>query len=193
MGKSVSGALWLDAELTSPYQFRQYWVQLPDADVERFLLQLTLRPVEGIRAIVSEHLAAPERRLGQKTLAHDVTALVHGEAAARAAAEAADILFGSDPTIASPEALAVVAAEVPCVELPADIAGVRVHDLLVGAGVASSMSEVNRLLAQGAVRVGTRVLDREGTLATSDLLAGGIVLLRKGKRDFVVGKTSSAG
>jgi tyrosyl-tRNA synthetase len=55
------------------------------------------------------------------------------------------------------------------------------------------MSEVNRLLAQGAVRVGTRVLDREGTLATSDLLAGGIVLLRKGKRDFVVGKTSSAG
>jgi tyrosyl-tRNA synthetase len=62
MGKSVSGALWLDAELTSPYQFRQYWVQLPDADVERFLLQLTLRPVEEISAIVSEHLAAPERQ-----------------------------------------------------------------------------------------------------------------------------------
>jgi tyrosyl-tRNA synthetase len=193
MGKSVSGALWLDAELTSPYQFRQYWVQLPDADVERFLLQLTLRPVEEIAALVAEHQRAPERRAAQRALAHDVTALVHGEAAAIAAAEAAEVLFGGNPTTASAEVLAIVAAEVPAVEIPAEIDGRRVHELLVEAGVASSNGEVSRLLAQGAVRAGNRVLDADGLLQASDLLAGGFLLLRKGKRDFVVGKSSTVG
>ena len=84
MGKSVHGALWLDPEKTSPYEFRQYWVQLPDEDVERFLLQLTLRSVEDIHALMSEHRAAPEKRLAQRALATDVTTLVHGAAAEQA-------------------------------------------------------------------------------------------------------------
>ena len=193
MGKSVSGALWLDADLTSPYQFRQFWVQLPDADVERFLLQLTFRSVEEIGALVAEHQRAPERRAAQRALAHDVTALVHGEAAASAAAEAADVLFGGDPTTASAEVLAIVAAEVPAVEIPAEIEGRRVHELLVEAGIVKSNGEVGRLLAQGAVRAGNRVLETDGLLRASDLLAGGVLLLRKGKRDFVVGKSSQAG
>ncbi len=193
MGKSVSGALWLDADLTSPYQFRQYWVQLPDADVERFLLQLTFRSVEEIGELVAEHQRSPERRAAQRALAHDVTALVHGEAAASTAAGAAEVLFGGDPTTASAEVLAIVAAEVPAVEIPGELEGRRVHELLVEAGVATSNGEVGRLLAQGAVRAGNRVLDADGLLRASDLLAGGVVLLRKGKRDFVVGKSSRVG
>jgi tyrosyl-tRNA synthetase len=100
------------------------------------------------------------------------------------------VLFGGDPTHAPADALAVVAAEVPTVTIPADLDGRRVHELLVEAGVAKSNGDVSRLLAQGAVRAGNRVLDADGLLQASDLLAGGILLLRKGKRDFVVGKVS---
>ena len=69
----------------------------------------------------------------------------------------------------------------------------RVHELLVGGGVAKSNSDVNRLLGQGAVRAGNRVLDADGLLRDSDLLAGGYLLLRKGKRDFVIGKVPQKG
>lgn len=119
--------------------------------------------------------------------------MVHGPAAAAAAGEAATVLFGGDPTTASGAALEIVAAEVPGVTLPADVQGVRVHELLIEAGVAKSASEVNRLLGQGAVRAGTRVLDADGLLRTSDLLNGHFLLLRKGKRDFAVGKLSPRG
>ena len=81
--------------------------------------------------------------------------MVHGRSAAATAVHAAEVLFGGDPSAASAEVLAVVAAEVPDVALPADIAGMRVHELLVGAGLAKSNSEVNRLLGQRAVRAGT--------------------------------------
>jgi tyrosyl-tRNA synthetase len=84
--------------------------------------------------------------------------------------------------------LAVVAGEAPCVDLPATVDGLRVHELLVQAKVAKSNGEVTRLLAQKAVRAGNRVLDEDGLLRSSDLLSGGFLLLRKGKREFVVGK-----
>jgi tyrosyl-tRNA synthetase len=139
-----------------------------------------------------------------------MTALVHGREAAEHASAAAEVLFGGDPTTASAETLAVVAAEVPCLELDDlghldDVAdspdhgpgraleGRRVHELLVSAGVASSTSEVGRLLTQGAIRAGNRVLGKDGLLQASDLLNGGFVLLRKGKRDFVLGKVSTRG
>jgi tyrosyl-tRNA synthetase len=87
----------------------------------------------------------------------------------------------------------VVAAEAPSVSLPDDLQNLRVHELLIAAGVAKSNSEVTRLLGQGAVRAGNRVLDSDGQLQASDLLSGGFLLLRKGKRDFVVGKTLPRG
>jgi tyrosyl-tRNA synthetase len=103
------------------------------------------------------------------------------------------VLFGGDPTAASADALAVVAGEAPSVTLPDDIQNLRVHELLIEAGVAKSNSEVTRLLGQGAVRAGNRVIDTDGLLQASDLLNGGFLLLRKGKRDFVVGKTLPRG
>ncbi len=192
-GKSVGGAVWLDPARTTPYQFRQFWMQTDDEMVGTYLKMLSLQPLSDVVDIVERHGQAPERRLAQRSLADELTALVHGAGPARAAAEAAEVLFGSDPTLASPEALAVVAAEVPSVELPNDLDGVRVHELLIAAGVAKSTSEVSRLLAQNAVRAGNRVLASDGLLSTSDLLSGGVLLLRKGKRDFVVGKSSRGG
>ena len=190
-GKSVGGAVWLDPARTSPYQFRQFWMQTEDQMVGTYLRMLSLQPIADLEALISDHAAAPERRLAQRALADELTALVHGADAARAAESAAGVLFGGDPTHASADALAVVAAEVPTVSIPADFDGRRVHELLVEAGVAKSNGEVTRLLAQGAVRAGNRVLDADGLLQASDLLAGGIVLLRKGKRDFLVGKVSA--
>jgi tyrosyl-tRNA synthetase len=191
-GKSVAGAVWLDPNRTSPYQFRQFWIQTDDQMVGVYLRMLSMLPLEEIEAIVQQHSEAPERRLAQRSLADEMTTLVHGADAAAAAAEAAAVLFGADPAGASAAVLAVVAAEAPCVSI-GDIDGQRVHELLTTAGVAKSNSEVNRLLAQGAIRAGNRVLNEDGLLAASDLLNGGFLLLRKGKREFVVGKTSERG
>src|SRR6201998_4822 len=83
-GKSEDGAVWLAADRTSPYQFFQYWMNVADADIERFLLQLTLLPVEECQAIAAEHAAAPFKRSGQRRLAREITTIVHGAAATAA-------------------------------------------------------------------------------------------------------------
>ena len=192
-GKTAGGSVWLAAERTSPYQFRQFWIQTDDSMIAAYLKMLSLQPLEEIEARLKQQLEAPERRAAQRALADELTEMVHGSVAAAAAAEAAAVLFGGDPTTASADALAVVAAEVPSVVLPADIDGIRVHEFLIEAGVAKSGGEVNRLLGQGAVRAGNRVLDQDGLLRVSDLLSGHFLLLRKGKRDFVAGKLSPRG
>ena len=183
MGKSVHGALWLDPEKTSPYEFRQYWVQLPDEDVERFLLQLTLRSVEDIHALMNEHRAAPEKRLAQRALASDVTALVHGVAAEQAAAEAAQVLFGGDPTTASVDALAVVAREVPASEVTREQLGDQIA-ILVQSGLAASNGEARRTLTQKGFKANGQTLEETKSLLEVDFLHGRFILLRKGKTNF---------
>ena len=183
MGKSVHGALWLDPDKTSPYEFRQYWVQLPDEDVERFLLQLTLRSVDDIKALMDEHRATPEKRLAQRALATDVTALVHGSAAEQAAAEAAQVLFGGDPTAASAEALAVVAREVPSSEVTREQLGDQIA-VLVQTGLASSNGEARRTLTQKGFKANGKTLEETKSLLEVDLLHGRYMLLRKGKTNF---------
>ena len=183
MGKSVHGALWLDPEKTSPYEFRQYWVQLPDEDVERFLLQLTLRSVDDIASLMDEHRAAPEKRLAQRSLATDVTTLVHGAAAEQAAAEAAQVLFGGDPTTASAEALAVVAREVPSSEVTREQLGDQIA-VLVQTGLAASNGEARRTLTQKGFKANGQTLEEAKSLLEVDLLHGRYILLRKGKTNF---------
>ena len=183
MGKSVHGALWLDPEKTSPYEFRQYWVQLPDEDVERFLLQLTLRSVDDIASLMVEHRTAPEKRLAQRALATDVTTLVHGAAAEQAAAEAAQVLFGGDPTTASAEALAVVAREVPSSEMTREQLGDQIA-VLVQSGLAASNGEARRTLTQKGFKANGQTLEETKSLLEVDLLHGRYMLLRKGKTNF---------
>lgn len=191
MGKSVQGALWLDPDKTSPYQFRQYWMQLPDEDVERFLLQLTLLPVAEISDIMAEHAGRPELRTAQQRLAREVTVLVHGETAESAAAEATAVLFGGDPLQASAAALAAVAREVPTSRVPAS--GLSdVITLLRTVGFSASNGEARRLLEQKGCRANGQVLTAE----TADLtemarLSGRFILLRKGKTTFHLVEVSS--
>ena len=84
-GKTADGAIWLDASRTSPYQFRQYFIQIADADIEKMLMQFSLRPLEVVREIVAEQSLRPESRIAQRSLARELTALVHGDVAAEAA------------------------------------------------------------------------------------------------------------
>src|SRR3984957_5806520 len=111
-GKSEDGAVWLAADRTSPYQFFQYWMNVADADLERFLLQLTLLPVAECLEIAAAHAQSPYKRDGQRRLAQEITRLVHGPEATEAAQEASAILFGGSPAGASVQALEFLATEV---------------------------------------------------------------------------------
>ncbi|HEX8008445.1 MAG TPA: tyrosine--tRNA ligase [Trebonia sp.] len=179
-GKSEGGAVWLAADRTSPYQFFQYWMNVADADVERFLLQLTLLPVEECIAIAAAHTQAPHKREGQRRLAREVTTIVHGPEATAAAEEASAILFGGSPTGASPQALAFLVGEVPTTPfVPGDLART-----LAATPLASSLSDARRTIAQGAAYVNGEQVAEDRPLSEADLLHDRWVLLRKGKRTY---------
>jgi tyrosyl-tRNA synthetase len=191
-GKSAGNAVWLAPERTSPYQFRQYWVQTDDADIGERLLRFSMRPVDELRALLGEHEQAPERRLAQRALARELTELVHGAAAADAADAAADVLFGGDPTTASEAALAAVAGEVPSSTLASDQLG-DVVDMLVGTELASSRSDARRLLEQGSTGANGHRLGPGDDLGTVPLLHGRYLLLRKGKHSYHLVEISPRG
>jgi tyrosyl-tRNA synthetase len=178
-GKSVDGSLWLDPGRTSPYELYQYFVNLPDDDVERYLLQLTLVPVDEARAVAAEHAQGPERRAGQQRLAWEVCALIHGSAAADEAA-AASTGFRSAADSLTPGQLVALAGEIPTTH--AEVAGRDVVDLLVETGLAASRGEARRLIAGGGIYVNDAALAENRPLEAGDLLHGRYVMLRKGKR-----------
>ena len=182
-GKTASGAVWLDAKRTSPYQFRQFWIQLADADALKYLPQFSLASMEEVNALIDEHNAAPEKRVAQRRLASELTSIVHGAAAARDAAAAAEILFGGDPNGASLEALQAVAAEVPSTVVSrADLDDV--FGLLSRTGLASSNSDARRTVQQKALRVNGVQLEDGETLASKGFLHERFVLLKKGKTSY---------
>jgi tyrosyl-tRNA synthetase len=191
-GKSGSGTVWLDPQRTSPFQFRQFWVQSDDETVATYLKMLSMRPLVEIEAILAEHALAPDKRVAQRALADEMTAMVHGPGAQASAMAAADILFGDDAAGAPDDAWAMLARELPTVELTAPVAERRVHEVLIGAGLASSTSDVNRLLKQRGVRVNARVVGEDGALEEADLVGGRYVLVRKGRRDHVIGIVGGA-
>ena len=181
LGKTTGARVWLDAAKTSPYQFRQHWMQTPDELVESQLLTFSLQPVEEIRAIVAEHVEAPHLRFAQRALADEMTALVHGAPAAIAAAEAADLLFSGDPSTASAEAFTMLAAEIPSsrlhvTELVDSIA------VFVAAGLASSNGDARRSAAQRSFYANGVQLDANPLLSDLKLVHGRYLLLRKGKK-----------
>lgn len=180
-GKTESGTVWLDAELTSPYAFYQFWLNQADADVIGYLKVFTFLSRERIEEL--EHAVAEEpfKREAQRVLAWEVTALVHGAASADAVVEASQALFGRgelgglDATI-----LAGVAAEVPGAEVAA---GISVVDALVAASVVESKSAARRAIAEGGAYVNNvKVESDEAVLSGADALAGGFVVLRRGKK-----------
>jgi tyrosyl-tRNA synthetase len=181
LGKTTGARVWLDAAKTSPYQFRQHWMQTPDELVESQLMTFSLQPIEQIRAIVNEHTEAPHLRFAQRALADEMTALVHGAPAAVAAAEAADLLFSGDPTIASEEAFTMLADEIPSSRLSADELADPIA-VFVGAGLASSNGDARRSAAQRSFYANGVQLDEKSLLSDQKLVHGKYLLLRKGKK-----------
>jgi tyrosyl-tRNA synthetase len=190
LGKTTGARVWLDPAKTSPYQFRQHWMQTPDDEVGAQLLTFSLQPVEQIRSIVAEHADAPHQRFAQRALADEMTALVHGAPAAVAAAEAADLLFTGDPTAASPEAFVTLAVEIPSSTMSAgdldDVIGVFTRTAL-----ASSNGDARRSLGQRSFYANGEQLDENSLLSDVKLVHGRYLLLRKGKKSHHLVEISS--
>ena len=173
--------MWLGAHRMSPYSFYQGWMSVEDEFVHQRLLQLTFRDVAECREIADAHAEDPGLRLGQRTLAGDLTTLVHGEQAAAAAVEASGLLFSgaSDPTSASAAALESLAGEVPTTETDS-LDGVVV-EALVATGPATSQGDARRAIGEGGIYLnGQRVPDIGASYDTPCALAGGHHLVRSG-------------
>ena len=179
-GKSVSGAVWLDPERTSPYEFHQYWKNTDDRDVERFLLQLTLLPVEEISAVMEAHVDAPHERKAQQQLADAVTELIHGADAVASVNRAASVMFGG--AVPTADDLVALRGTVPEVE----VAAAELHDsepfvdVLVDSGLVKSRREARQAISDGSVRWNGDKIDGS---ETGLLTAGGVGLLQRGKRN----------
>ncbi|HEY5154837.1 MAG TPA: tyrosine--tRNA ligase [Acidimicrobiales bacterium] len=187
-GKSADGAVWLDAGRTSPYAFYQYWMNVDDRDVERFLLQMTLIPVADALAVAATHSAAPERRDGQRRLAEEVTTLVHGADQARAAAAASQVLFGGDPQAADAETFAMLAGELAVsslAELRHD-GGVEALDAVMATGLAKSRSDARKGFAAGEFSLNGVRRAADERVASADLLHDRFLLVRRGKKRYAL-------
>lgn len=188
MGKTESGAIWLSPAKTSPFAFYQYWINVADADVGKALRFLTELEREDIEALEARHAEAPERREAQKTLAVELTRLVHGEEGLAKAQRATDILFGAEITGLSDAELVEIFADVPSRELQRsqlEGEGLPLADALMEAGLAQSKGEARRLLQQGGISINNRKVEGEGTRLTVDTLASEtVVVLRSGKKKY---------
>ena len=192
-GKSVAGAVWLDPTLTSPYEFYQFWLNVDDRDVGRYLRYFTLLAREEIESLDQATESHPERREAQQMLARDLTSRVHDDDALRAALEVTGFLFGDlVPASLSAAALVALSAEAPFVEVKeSDVSdgakGLDVLKLVVASGLAASNGAARRLLEQGGISVNKRKLGaQERYVDVNVLLHGAYVILGKGKRDYAV-------
>ena len=183
-GKSEQGAVWLDAKKTSLFDFFQFWVNVEDSMVKECLLKMTLAPKAEIDAVMHMHKRKKSERHPQKMLARLVTALVHGEDAARDIEAVSEALFGAAPL----SSLSTEAREVLKKEAPSSMVheGQLIVDVLVSSTLASSKREARQFLGAKAVSLNGKVLtDTEAMLGASDF-DNGLALLKRGKRNVSV-------
>jgi len=172
MGKTAGGALWLDAEKTSPYDFYQYWRNVDDADVERCLALLTFLPMDEVRRLGA--LEGQEINEAKKVLAYEVTKLVHGQEEADKAKAAAEAVFGGSGS----------SENMPTIELTTEDAAKKLVDVLVAAEVFGSKGEARRLIQQNGLSINDeKVSDPDYTLSDGDF-TDGEAIVKKGKKKF---------
>ena len=179
-GKSEGNAVWLDSSLTSPYAMYQFWLNTLDADVIARLKVFTFLTREEIDEYAAKVETEPFKREAQRRLAWDVTALVHGDAAADAVVAASAALFGNGDLFAlDAETVRGATQELPSARVAA---GDLVASALVETGLCSSLSEARRAIAQGGVAVNNIAVSDEAATLDSATLAGGVSVLRRGKK-----------
>lgn len=175
MGKTAAGAVWLNGEMTSPYEYYQYWINTEDADVERFLGLYTFLPMEEVRALGS--LEGADIRRAKEVLAFEATRITHGEEAALEARATSRSLFGG----ADGELEAVPTTQIMASELAEGIAATQ---LFAMTGLTASRGESRRLIQQGGAYVNDRRIDAVDQVITPADLRDGSLLLRSGKKKY---------
>jgi len=191
-GKTESGNVWLDRRYTSPYKFYQFWLNVSDADAEKYIKIFTAIGKEEIEGLVAEHALAPHLRILQKRLAQDVTVMVHSEEDYQAAVEASGILFGNATSEAlkklDEDTLLAVFDGVPQFTVSKGIleAGVKAIDLLTDhAAVFPSKGEMRKLVQSGGVSINKEKLENQDLLLdSSKLLNNKYLLVQKGKKNY---------
>lgn len=187
-GKTEAGTVWLDPARTSPYRFYQFWVNVPDADVGRFLRYFTLMSREEIAALDAATEAEPHRRAAQKALAEEVTGRVHGEAGLARAKLASEALFGGSLDGFGAAEIADIFADVPSSTTPREALGgegVELLELLASTGLCSSKGDARRSIDGGGVYLnGVRVDDTAARVDLGAFVEGRFLVLRKGKRRY---------
>lgn len=172
MGKTEKGAVWLDKEKTSPYEFYQYWRNVSDADVEKCLALLTFLPMDEVRRLGA--LKDAEINEAKKVLAYEVTKLIHGEEEAGKAKDAAEALFGAGRDMSN----------VPTADITKEMLETSLLDILVAAKIIPSKAEGKRLIQQGGLSVNDeKVSDINAKLSEQDFKDGS-VLVKRGKKNY---------
>lgn len=172
MGKTEKGALWLDRDKTSPYEFYQYWRNIDDADVEKCLALLTFLPMDEVRRLGS--LQGAEINEAKKVLAYEVTRLIHSEEDAQNAKTAAEALFSGGQDMSS----------VPTVNIQKDVLGCAIIDLLVSTKILPSKSEARRLVQQGGLTINDEKITDANMAVTEEKFQDGSMLIRRGKKNY---------
>lgn len=180
-GKSEKGALFLDPSMTSPFNIYQYFINVADNDVGRYLYIFDDRPLEELDAIVAEHMQAPEKRIGQKTLAYSVTSLVHGKEAADECVKMTEAIFSGDFKNLKEQSLLDLARSLDAIEVEP---GMNLVDALINTKLASSKREAREFLKGNAVSLnGEKVVDPNMILDESNALDGKVFFLKRGKKN----------
>jgi tyrosyl-tRNA synthetase len=192
-GKTESGTIWLDAARTSPYQFYQFWLKLPDTDAARMAYIFSFRPVADIEALIAQHEAAPHQRALQKALAEEMTVLVHSEEDLRFAQQASQILFGGSAVDAlrslNEKQLLEVMEGVPQVRAPkaALKAGLDLISFLAEHKIFASKGEARKMIVSGGVSVNKgKITAVDFVLRPELLLNERYLLLQKGKSNYTL-------
>ena len=183
-GKTEAGAVWLDPARTSPFHFYQFWLNTDDRDVIKYLKFFTFLPQEAIASLAQTVSDAPERREAQRTLAREVTTLVHGSDQVARAERASAVLFDERVTEADVDDVLMVFADAPSTELALPADGMSLVEMLATVKLAASRSEATRLVKSGGVYVNNlRATDERARLRVADAIGGQVILLRKGRKD----------
>lgn len=184
-GKTAAGmSLWLDATLTSPYAFYQFWFNAPDADIGRYLRVFSFRDRAQIEELEKATADRPAARTAQRALADELTALVHGDAECRQVVTASEALFGRGSLAGlTPATLRSALAEAGLVQVSGELPSVA--ELFTAAGLTTGRNQARRTVAEGGAYVNNeRVTDADAPVPAASLLHGRFLVLRRGKRTF---------
>lgn len=183
-GKTEGGAIWLDKEKTSPYEFYQFWINQDDRDVIKYLKYFTFLTKAEIESLENAVKEAPEKREAQKALAEEVTKLVHGEDALHQAIKISEALFNGNISDLSAEEIKVGFKDVPSFEYK-DEAEVSLIDLLVMSKISPSKRQAREDVSNGAITInGEKVQDISYVMGSQDRIEGQFTVIRRGKKKY---------